>query len=255
MRQRTNPKTFSNLYKFIRLIMGNDISDRKIARQWHMNEKNFHEFKVGHYPVPKVERLVSLAQILKINTYLVFAVSIGESAEKIYNIIKQKKLLGVEKVNISKINTILSIMAQESNQCWKLFDNPNCSEAIVDLKTFRIIDCNKITGNLTGWSKEELIGKSPYFFLTSSANISIAENNVKDFFKKGTSVDIKIYDFRTKQGNIKPVLVRTTLFSINNNKYASITVWDLSKIKEGNNKSSPLIKRKKGQSLSLCLTA
>ena len=39
-----------NLYKLIRLVLGQKIPDRQIARRWEMDEKNFHEFKEGKYP-------------------------------------------------------------------------------------------------------------------------------------------------------------------------------------------------------------
>lgn len=44
-----------NLYRFIRLVLGNKISDLQIARGWKMHEKNFHEMKLGKYPVPRIK--------------------------------------------------------------------------------------------------------------------------------------------------------------------------------------------------------
>jgi hypothetical protein len=104
--KKTKVKKFCNLYKFIRLILGNDIPDRKIAMQWKMNGKNFCYFKFGLYPVPKVARLVSLAKVLKVNEHFIFEVAIGESAEYVYGIIKNKRLFGKKKISVKRINKI-----------------------------------------------------------------------------------------------------------------------------------------------------
>ncbi|MEK7448874.1 MAG: hypothetical protein AAB019_05250, partial [Planctomycetota bacterium] len=72
-----------NLYRFIRLILGPDVRDSEIARRWKMDIKNFHQFSVGRYPVPRLERLEQLAKMLKINKHLVFEVAGGASAQKV----------------------------------------------------------------------------------------------------------------------------------------------------------------------------
>ncbi len=82
-----HPKAL-NLYRFIRLILGEDISDYRIAARWHMDGKNFHEFKIGTYPVPRIERLKDLARILEVNHHLVFEVALGASAHKVYKLVK-----------------------------------------------------------------------------------------------------------------------------------------------------------------------
>jgi PAS domain S-box-containing protein len=252
--KRTKPKGFCNLYKFIRLILGNDIPDRKIAQQWRMNGKNFYEFKVGRYPVPKVERLVSLAKVLKVNEYFVFAVSIGESANYVYNIIKDKGLLGEKKLSVNQINKILEIMADNSNRYWKLFDNDiNCGECIVDVKTAKIVDTNKIAGDLTGWPEQELVGQN-WAILVNPLDVSCLQDAINDFVTNNRKIDLRIFDVVRKNGKIIPVICRTTLFEISGNKYLHFMVWDISKLKKIHKKASSLIKRKK-RSLSLCLTS
>ncbi len=94
-----------NLYKFIRLILGPDITDADIARRWKMDSKNFSEFKFGRYPVPRLERLEQLARVLGINKHLVFHVAGGATAEsrskrggasavKVFNLIRKNDLRG-----------------------------------------------------------------------------------------------------------------------------------------------------------------
>ncbi len=88
-----HPKSL-NLYKFIKLILGEDIPDYQIAARWKMDSKNFHEFKVGKYPVPRLEKLEQLASVLGINKHLVFQVGGGTSAQKVFDLIKRNDLRG-----------------------------------------------------------------------------------------------------------------------------------------------------------------
>jgi transcriptional regulator with XRE-family HTH domain len=71
MRYRKPSDQCKNLYRFIRLILGEDISDREIARRWGMDEKNLRELKKGLRVVPKLSRLESLAQVLGVRKYYV----------------------------------------------------------------------------------------------------------------------------------------------------------------------------------------
>lgn len=85
---------YSNLYKFIRLVMGKNISDKGVANKWNMDGKNFHDIKTGIYPVPRIERLVSLSKVLKVHEYVIFEVAKGMPAQKAYSILKKFKLVG-----------------------------------------------------------------------------------------------------------------------------------------------------------------
>lgn len=70
------------LYRFIRLVLGEEISDNQIARLWHMDVKNFNELKKGRLPVPRLERLEALAEVLGVDKSLVFDVAGGGHAER-----------------------------------------------------------------------------------------------------------------------------------------------------------------------------
>lgn len=91
--RKYHPKSI-NLYKFIRLVLGEDVSDRYITQKWHMDGKNFHEFKTGVYPIPRLEKLEELASVLGINKHLVFQVAGGTPARKVFNLIKKHDLHG-----------------------------------------------------------------------------------------------------------------------------------------------------------------
>ena len=83
-----------NLYRFIRLILGPDITDTQIARRWHLDTKNFAYFKTGRYPVPRLRKLEELAVVLGINKHLVFQVAGGTPADKVFTLIINNDLEG-----------------------------------------------------------------------------------------------------------------------------------------------------------------
>ena len=82
-------RRLSNLYRFIRLILGdkNKVTDHVIAKKWNMDIKNFSDFKYGKSPVPRFERLVTIAKILKVDDHLVYEVAKGKPAEYIHRLI------------------------------------------------------------------------------------------------------------------------------------------------------------------------
>ena len=83
-----------NLCRFISLILGRKISNRQIALRWKMDEKNFHEMRVGRYPVPRIKRLIGLAKMLGVNKHLVYEVADGRPAGKVFKLIKNRDLKG-----------------------------------------------------------------------------------------------------------------------------------------------------------------
>jgi PAS domain S-box-containing protein len=81
-----------NLYRFIRLVLGEEISDREIARRWGLDEKNLRELKQGKRVVPKLSRLVDLARALGVHKYYVLEVASGIPAETIYRVYRNNLL-------------------------------------------------------------------------------------------------------------------------------------------------------------------
>jgi len=73
-----------NLYRFIRLVLGEEVSDREIARRWGLDEKNLRELKLGKRVVPKLSRLVDLARVLGVHRYYVLEVASGMPAETVF---------------------------------------------------------------------------------------------------------------------------------------------------------------------------
>lgn len=84
--------TCKNIYAFIRLRMGNQISDREIARRWPMEWKSFNGLKHGKRQVPRIVDLEGLARLLNLDAAFVFEVARGTSAELVHNLLHSRSL-------------------------------------------------------------------------------------------------------------------------------------------------------------------
>ena len=88
MRYSNSSDQCQNLYRFIRLVLGEEVSDREVARRWCMDEKNLRELKRGVHVVPKLSRLESLADVLGVHKYYVLEVAAGVPAEKVHWVLR-----------------------------------------------------------------------------------------------------------------------------------------------------------------------
>ena len=70
-----------NLYAFMRLRLGQQVSDRELARRWGMNWRSFLNLKEGSRRVPRLEELEALAELLDVDASLVILVARGEPAD------------------------------------------------------------------------------------------------------------------------------------------------------------------------------
>lgn len=83
-RGRVSEHPCQNLYRFIRLVVGEDIADRELARRWAMEWKSFVGFKQGRRRLPRVESLEALAtSVLHVDPAFVFQVCRGVPAEEV----------------------------------------------------------------------------------------------------------------------------------------------------------------------------
>ncbi|MEW6442987.1 MAG: PAS domain-containing protein [bacterium] len=92
MRATTPAEQCRNLYRFTRLVLGEEVSDREIARRWGMDEKNLRELKGGLHVVPKLARLERLAEVLGIHKYFVLEAASGMSADRLYAVLMSGEL-------------------------------------------------------------------------------------------------------------------------------------------------------------------
>jgi len=82
-RRRAAAERCKNVYRFIRLRLGEAPSDREIARTWQMEWKSFAALKHGRRQVPRIEELETLAKFLGVDATFVFQVAGGVPADDV----------------------------------------------------------------------------------------------------------------------------------------------------------------------------
>lgn len=147
-----------NLYRFIRLILGDYITDRQIASNWHMDDKNFHEFKVGKYPVPRLEKLEQLARVLGINKHLLFQVAGGASARQVYKLIKNNDVQAQCRLLACRLDQTHQDLLSAEKRYRAVFNYAGHAILVADSTTGKIIDCNRYGEKLFGYPKNQLVG-------------------------------------------------------------------------------------------------
>lgn len=206
-----------NLYRFIRLILGEDISDRQIAIRWKMDEKNFHEFKIGNYPVPRLSKLEELASVLGINKHLIFQVASGTNARKVFNLIKKVDLPGQIKLLSKQLNEAHKTLAESEKRCKSLFEHANDAIFVADAKTGKLINCNNQAEKLTGRSRDEIIGKNRSI-LHPLRKKSYYTNHFKKHIRIGKINERKKTEVVKKDGSIVSVHISAKVMELDGRK-------------------------------------
>jgi PAS domain S-box-containing protein len=210
-------KNSLNLYKFIRLMLGQEISDRQIARRWKMDEKNFHEFKKGNYPVPRLSRLSALAKVLGVDTYVVCQVAEGEPALKVFRLIKSDNHNGLIKLLSAQLYAAHQSLTKQEKQCRLLFEHANDSILVADANTGEIIDCNKEAERLLGRPKTEIIGMNR-INLHPLEKKNYYNKHFRKHVKAGQIVEQKKQYVLRKDGAIIPVLISARVIHLHKRK-------------------------------------
>lgn len=176
-----------NLYKFIKLVLGEDISDRSIARRWNIDEKNFHEFKTGVYPVPRLDKLEELASVLGVNKHLVFQVAGGSPAQKVFKLIKNNDLAGQTRLLSNQLDKTHRALAQ-SEKCYRsLVEN---TPDIVIL-TDRHGKLNFINRTVEGFTPQDVIGKNIYDYILPQSH-SDMKSAIAKVFRTGRNQTLEL---------------------------------------------------------------
>ena len=119
-------KTHDNslqLYRFIRLVLGEEVSDNQIARLWHMDVKNFNEFKKGRLPVPRIERLEALAEVLGVEKSLVFEIASGGDPERALALARSNDFRVLSEVLSQSLARILQDLRASEDRYHKTLDD------------------------------------------------------------------------------------------------------------------------------------
>jgi PAS domain S-box-containing protein len=229
-RKPTAPPRFSNLYQFIRLILGATVPDRWIARRWDMDVKNFHDFKVGKHPVPRVERLSSLAKILRVSDHFVYEVAKGTPSQRVYHMIKKLHLKG-------RIDPAPRIFGQayktlkESEQRYKkLFHQAGDAIFVADTITGVLIDCNEKAEELIRRPRKEIIGMS-FIKLHPPAKQDFYRSFFKDHVRQGAVSELRPAEVIRKDGKIIPVLISARVMELDGRSVIQGIFRDASRLK------------------------
>ncbi|MBI5778550.1 MAG: PAS domain S-box protein [Planctomycetes bacterium] len=201
-----------NLYKFIRLVLGPDISSRQIAQRWKMDEKNFHEFRIGKYPVPRIGKLDELASVLGVDKHLVFQVASGTPAQKVFSLIKKNDLSGQIRLLSNQLDQAHQKLAKSEKLFRNLFENANDAIFLVDAEKNVFIDCNHQAERLAGRSKHDIIG-AHYSILIPPDKRRIYRDFIRKNIKELKSQVKSNYLYRA-DGTLAHVSVSTSIVEI-----------------------------------------
>lgn len=220
----------SNLYRFIRLVLGESVTDCSIAHQWDMDIKNFSDFKFGKYPVPRVERLVQLADILKVDNHLVFEVAKGVPAQRIYHLINELNLKKGARLSAREIIRARKMLQESEQRYKKLFHSASDAIFITDIQNRLIIDCNKKAEHLLGRNRREIIGMH-HTRLHPSGKSKYYQNRFQRRLIHGKNLDVVPAQVVRSDHQIVPVLVTTNVIELDGRLVLYGIFRDISRIK------------------------
>ena len=92
-----------NLYRFIRLRVPSDLSDREIARRWGMPWRSFMLLKNGRRQPPKLKQLEVLATVLEIDPEVLSAVTRGVDAARVDELLHAQDLQGLARLMMARL--------------------------------------------------------------------------------------------------------------------------------------------------------
>ncbi|MEK7309369.1 MAG: PAS domain S-box protein [Planctomycetota bacterium] len=224
------PQRLSNLYRFIRLILGDSTPDNAIAEKWNMNNKNFSEFKNNRYPVPRLERIVTLAKILDVDDHLVYEAAKGTPAERLYHLIKELRLEKVKRMSAQEIIRTRKFLAESERRYKKLFSQASDAIFVADIKTGEIIDCNRKAEQLLGRTRKEIVGLH-HTQLHPPGQHKYYQNRFQRRVICGKNLDLVPARVVRKDGQIIPVFTTTNIIELDGRPVIMGIFRDISQIK------------------------
>lgn len=155
-----SPKTAcQNIYTFIRLRMGKEISDREIARQWGMDWKSFSALKHGRRMVPRLNELENLARALSVDPAFVFEIARGVSAKKVHVLLENKDHDSLAKLLMAGIHEARASAESREQHFRAIIDRATDAVFTADLQgAFQ--EVNRRFCELTGYREEDLLARN-----------------------------------------------------------------------------------------------
>jgi len=145
-----------NLYRFVRLCLGEKISDREIARRWDMDWRSFSNLKHGTRRIPRIDELEQLAGILGVDAALVFEVARGHDAEEAHKWISEGDYESLAQVLMRGLHKAYTREADNEARLRAVLDRVNDAVFTIDVQgCFR--DVNQQMCKLAGLERSDLL--------------------------------------------------------------------------------------------------
>jgi PAS domain S-box-containing protein len=154
-------------------------------------------------------------------------------AEVLVSLIKRKgKTIGIQAMvrDITESKLTQKILRESEEKYRKLFEEAMDAIIVADVKTGILIDCNRAASELVGRQKSELTGKHQRILhpeKNTTGFTSSFKQHLKD--KEGQVIETQII---TKNGEIKDVAIKASLFDIKGMKVLQGIFRDITERKE-----------------------
>jgi len=188
------------LYRLLRGVLGHDISDAELARQWGMDKKSFWRLKHGKTLLPDIEKMDRLAEMLGTTRQVVMAVGGGLPWEDLVTPIRTRN--EKEQMLVLARWASAGIVTPTGPEYLKgiLFDS--LSEPVLGIDTRgTILACNHACRDLFGHPPEDIIGKSKDFLYASKSESRKATTRMRRAIVERAPFR-EVFRFRHKDGSV-----------------------------------------------------
>jgi PAS domain S-box-containing protein len=195
-----------------------------------MDQKNFHEFKTGKYPVPRLERLEALARILRVNKHFVFEVAAGIPAKRVYQIIKTDNIAAKIRLLSRQLDKFCRAIIESEKRYRALFNNANDAILIVDTRTGKILNANKQAEHLLGRTRAEIIGMNRSKIHPPS-KYKYYQKHFRNHVQNEGLSERRPSEVIRKDGTVIPVLISSSVFELEGRKVIQGIFRDIRNLK------------------------
>ncbi len=186
-----------NIYAFTRLRLGNDISDREIARLWPMEWKSFNALKHGRRQVPRVVELEGLARVLKVDAAMVFEVARGVPAKTMHRLLERNDRDKLSRLLMAGVLASHREAESKDVRYEALLNRVHDAIFTIDVQG-RFRDVNGGLCAMTGYTAEELQNQSFFDLLLPDERPKFVRTTAA-VYESGEARQI-VFSARTKSG-------------------------------------------------------
>jgi len=132
-------------------------------------------------------------------------------------------------------NTVDYIKVKDQEKFKAMFEGVRLSIILIDPETSRIVDCNRYTEEWLGYSKQELVSREHAFDILLPGYREKAEQILNEIIEKNRS-EFNEISFIKKDGSVNIGEINGTVISYQGRNVVQITIRDITKRKEMENK-------------------